>query len=303
MADAIAAVRSAYARVAAGQVQQPLRAHLEVEDGPGVTLVMSACVPGVGVGTKVVSVFPSARPAIQGLALLVDPATGAPRALVDGTALTAWRTGAATGASVQLLARADATTALVVGAGAQARTQVLALDAARPLERILVHARRPAAVAELVQELHNEVSARLEPAPDLRAALALADVVATATPATAPLFARADLRPGTHLSCVGSFTPAMVELDVDTVAAARVFVDQRAAAELEAGELIAARDTGRSDPATWTELGRVELGEDPGRRDAEELTLFKSVGLAAQDVAVAAAAVAALEHGGRYVEL
>ena len=202
---------------------------------------------------------------------------------------------------MQLLAREDARAALLVGTGAQARTQVLALDAARELERIGVFGRRTDAARELVAELQGQVRASLEVVSELRPALGEADVVATATPSEEPLFSLEDLAPGTHLSCVGSFTPAMRELDVETVAAASVFVDQRAAAEVEAGELIAARDAGRSRPENWIEVGEVELGRHPGRRGPGELTLFKSVGLAAQDVVVAAAALASPRLAGTKV--
>ena len=184
---------------------------------------------------------------------------------------------------------------------AEGQTGEAALDAARELERIGVFGRRTDAARELVAELQGQVRASLEVVSELRPALGEADVVATATPSEEPLFSLEDLAPGTHLSCVGSFTPAMRELDVETVAAASVFVDQRAAAEVEAGELIAARDAGRSRPENWIEVGEVELGRHPGRRGPGELTLFKSVGLAAQDVVVAAAALASPRLAGTKV--
>lgn len=263
--------------------------------------------PG-GLGAKLVSFYPGnaaeGLPVTAGLVILVSPATGEPVALIDGTFLTAWRTGAASGAATDLLAPQDAMIGAVFGAGAQARTQVLAMDSARELEEIRVHARTPSLLESFVDGLQAATRARLKAVDSARAAISDADVICTATPSKTPVLAGADLKPGAHVNGVGSFQPGMQEIDVETVRRSRVFVDSVASAAVEPGDLIEAIAAGVTAPAEWTELGAVVEGEDAERGD-RELTFFKSVGLAVQDIAAGAAI---LERGealglGRTIEL
>ncbi len=228
---------------------------------------------------------------------------------MDGGYLTALRTGAASGAATRLMARADARVLAIVGAGAQALPQVWAACVARSIERVWIVNRSAEHAERLAEQLRAHgapIPADVRVATSARAALAEADIVCCATAAPTPLFDDADLRPGTHINGVGSYRPTMQEVPAATVARARVVVDQRHAAWAEAGDLVIARDQGLIDEShIAAELGEVVLGRIPGRVDAEQITFFKSVGNAVQDVAVAQVAHArARELGlGREIEL
>ena len=247
-------------------------------------------------GVKALTLFgrnPAERgiPAIAALVLLYDATDGRPLALMDGGWLTALRTGAASGVATRLLAREDARTLAVFGAGAQAPEQVAAVCAARPIARVWLVNRTRAHAEALVEPLRaagSPIPADVRVAELPAQALAEADVVCTATAASEPLFADADMRPGTHINAIGAYTPHMREVPGTTVARARVFVDSRSAAEAEAGDLLLARaeELIGSDHVA-AELGEVVLGRAPGRTERDQITLFKSVGSAAQDVAVA----------------
>ncbi len=306
MPAAIETAKDAFSALSSGSASAPQRSCIDT--GSGVTLVMGAGVAGHGLATKTVSVFDGNHtrgiPAVQGLVLVLDPETGTPDAILDGTFLTAWRTGAASGAATSLLARDDARVGLVIGSGPQARTQVLAIDAARELDTIFVYGRDPERANACVDDVRGHARANVRTADDLDAVLARADVLCTATNARAPLFDGDRLPAGIHVNAVGSFTPEMRELDATTIRRAKIFIDAVEAALEEAGELIAARDAGVTDTAAWTELGRVATGA-PGRTDPQEITLFKSVGHAVQDVTAASRAVAeARARGlGRTIEI
>lgn len=295
MHRAIGAMSEALVLLATGGAEIPARAHLD--DGSSTLLVMPGLVPGRAQGAKLVTIRPDnpaqGRPAIQGLVVLLDPGDGRPLAVLDGTFLTAWRTGAVAGLATQLLAREESAVGGVIGAGPQARTQVLAIDAARELESIRVFGRTPARAAALVEALQSETRATLSVAASAEAAVRDADVVCTATPAESPVLEHAWLAPGAHVNAIGSFRPSMRELERETVTGARVFVDRLEDALEEAGELI---EAARAEPglsARWVELGRVAAGAAPGRASSAEHTLFKSVGNAVQDLIAAAQAVEA----------
>ena len=292
MVDAVATMKEAFAALSSGRATVPPRIHMDVAEGPGTTLVMPAYLGARGgLGAKLVSFFPGnaerGRPAVSGLVVVLDPETGEPAALADGTFLTAWRTGAASGAASDLLALPDARTAALFGCGAQARTQALAIDAVRDLDVVRVYARTPSSVERFVVEMEEQLEARPVAAESPAAALAGAEIVCAATTSSTPVFDGRDLAAGAHVNGVGSFTTEMREVDATTVARARVFVDQRQAAEAEAGDLVIAAREGHTEPGRWAELGEVVAGTRPGRRAAAEITFFKSVGVAVQDVAAA----------------
>ena len=227
---------------------------------------------------------------ISGLVILFDPITGEPAGLCDGGFLTAWRTGAASGAATDLLARGDASVGAVIGCGVQGRTQALAIDTVRPLGEIRVFDLNPVGVESFVEEMAPQLSARLVTTASADEAVAGAHVICTATPAIEPVIHGEALEDGAHLNGVGSFTPAMCEVDGDAIARARIVVDSRQAAQAEAGELIRAMNNGITDPDDWAELGQIINGDRPGRSAESEGSFFKSVGLAVQDVAAAALA-------------
>lgn len=296
MPKAIEAAEVAFVAQALGQGVTPQRSQLSVAPVGGTSLVMPGYLPGAGLATKIVSFFPGnpdrGLATTSGLVVLLDEQTGAPCALIDGTFLTAWRTGAAGGVAAKWLSHPEARVAAMLGAGAQARTQLMAMDTVRPLEVVRVWSRDGQSARALAESLQPELNARIEVAATVAAALDGAQLVCSATPATEPLFSADMLQRGAHLTSVGSFQPQMVEVDPALAGCARVVVDDRQAALEEAGELIQATAQGLTDPADWVLLGDVVRGEVPGRRDDQEVTWFKSVGLAVQDVAAGGAVLA-----------
>jgi alanine dehydrogenase len=309
MADAIAAMKQAFAAYSTGQGAAPPRLHLETKPQEGIVLSMAGQVPGEGLVVKVVSVFPKNAqknlPLIHGLVLVLDEETGEPRALCEGSALTALRTGAASGAATDLLARPEVSVGAVLGGGIQGKTQLQAICCARPLREVRVFDVDPDRVRAFIADVRPTVEARLVAADSAEEAAEGAEVICSATPAREPIVAGDCIAPGTHINAVGSFTLEMGEWDDGLIGRARVFVDSREAASLEAGELVRAEQAGQTQREQWTELGEVVTGGRIGRQTDTEITLFKSVGLAVQDAAAAGRALrAAVEQGlGRRVEL
>jgi len=303
--EAIDAMRGAFAALSAGRAVVPQRSLLPTPEG--FSLFMPAFVPGAALGGKIVSVFPKnaarGKPVVTGLVVLLDPESGEPCALLDGTFLTAWRTGAATGLATDLLARKDARRGALLGCGAQGRTQVLAMDAVRRLETIRLHSRSPESVRKLCEEMQGSLRARLVPAADGRAAVEGADIVSIATNSASPVVLGEWLEAGAHVNGIGSFTVEMREVDSALVARSRVFVDSRQAALAEAGDLVVPLREGATREVDWTELGEVVLDPSRGRRTETEVTFFKSVGLAVQDMAAAERACASAKASGRGREI
>jgi ornithine cyclodeaminase len=296
MPEIMEAVAAGFAQLSSGQADVPLRPHLAIPAHDATALVMPAYLRGdEKLGVKLLTLFPhnpeQGLPAIAALAALFDTTNGQPLALMDGGLLTALRTGAASGVATRLMARQDAQTLALFGAGGQALAQAWAVCVARPIERVwLVNRTR-----EHAERLAAELRAFGEPIPtdariasSAREALAESAIVCCATGSTTPLFEDGDLRSGTHLNGVGSYQATMREVPGATVARARVIVDQRAAAWAEAGDLALARDEGLIDERHIVgELGEVVSGQVAGRLDDEQITFFKSVGNAIQDVAAA----------------
>lgn len=307
MSAAIDAVAAAFASLVAGKATVPLRTPIEAVEYDAVSLFMPARIEdglSAALGLKVVSVFPQnahrAEPTIYALVNLFDPATGKPLAVLDGTYLTTLRTGAVSGVATQYMARADAHRLAVFGAGAQALPQILAVCAVRPIDTIWIINRTHDRAALLAARLRSEgYRGDVQIAPSSSQALAEADIVCTATSSATPLFEDADLRPGTHINAVGAYKPSMAEIPVTTVARARLIVDQRAAAWAEAGDLVQAREAGLIDESHVVgEVGALVHGQLPGRTSDDQITLFKSVGNAVQDLAVGVLALArAIELG------
>jgi len=296
MAEAIQAVKDAYIQLSAGQAVVPLRTPVPVEKRGGVTLFMPAYLStSDALGAKIVSVFPEnlprGLPLIHAVVVVVDAETGRPIALMDGTYLTALRTGAASGVSTDWLARPDARVVAIFGAGAQARTQLQAACTVRAIEKAWVYdtvSDRAITYAREMRGMGLPVPADIAVAGSPAEALREADVVCTATTSSAPVFDDADLKPGAHVSGVGAYTPEMQEIPAETVVRAKVVVDSRVASLAEAGDLIIPLEEGRiTEGDIHGEIGEVAAGLIPGRESDTEITFFKSVGLAVQDVAVA----------------
>lgn len=309
MAEAIEGMKAGYVLLSAGQAQVPLRTPLSVSSAD-VTLVMPFHAPGRALGLKLVSVFSSnadrGLPLIHSMVMAVDTETGAPLALIEGSSLTAIRTGAASGAATDVLARPDAKTVAIFGAGVQARRQLEAVCTARAIERVFVYSLTGAEAFAAEVAGRGPVPADVTVAADPRAAVAEADVICAATTSRTPVYDGRDLKPGAHVNGIGSYRPEMQEIDVETVRRARVVVDSVEAVLAEAGDLIVPLSAGLIDrDHISTELGQVIAGQKPGRTSPDQITFFKSVGVAVQD-AMAAAIV--LRNGqaqglGRVVEL
>lgn len=242
-------------------------------------------------GVKSVTVFPDAarvgKPAVQGVYLLFDTESGAPLALIDAPALTAWRTAAASALATRYLARADASRLLLVGAGTLAPYLVRAHASVRPVREVAIWNRSRERAVTLAAELSGQGFAA-HVADDLATAAQSADVISTATISSTPLIEGAWLKPGAHLDLVGGFRPTMREADDEAVRRARVFVDTRAGALHEAGDIVQPLRSGvLSADQVRGELAELVRGAVTGRTSDEEITLFKSVGAAIEDLAAA----------------
>ncbi len=311
MWEAIETVKGAFAQLSAGKAVVPLRTQLPVDRHEGVALFMPAYLSeSDDLGVKIVSVFPRnlkmGLPTIFALVAVVEASTGRPVAVMDGTYLTALRTGAASGAATDLLARKDAKVAAIFGAGAQGRTQLLAVCEVRDIERAWVYDVNPQTAERFAQEMGGKgrVPADLRAASSPAEAVREADVLCTATTSRTPVFADADLKPGAHINAVGSFTPEMQEVPEQTVRRARIVVGSREASLAETGDLIIPIQKGLiAEDAIYAELGEIAAGTRPGRETAGEITLFKSVGNAVQDVSVACAVLTRAETLGLGIEV
>lgn len=313
MADAIELMKLAFGELSAGRAEAPIRTGIHLDATNLDALTMPATVPAASaLGVKLVTVGGNnaARglPTIHATVLMVDPETGAPLGLLEGGALTALRTGAVSGAATDLLARRDAHTLVIYGAGTQAVTQALAVCAVRDIARIIVVGRDPerlARFADNVARYDAGLAGRVETTTD-RTAAGEADIVCAATTSREPVFDDTDVRPGTHINGVGAYTPAMQEIPAQTVCRALIVVDQRAAALVEAGDLVIPIQQGLlSEGDVRVELGMLVHAEHPGRANDEQITFFKSVGNAVQDVVVARRALdlAARRGVGQQVSL
>lgn len=290
IADLLDAVEGAYRDVAGGRDRSPLRSHVTIDAGD-LLLMPGVRSGGAGATVKLVTVIPdnAARglPTIHALLVWIDAATGAPLALMEGATVTAMRTGAASGVATRLLARPEAATLGVIGAGGQAEWQVRAVLAARPITRVLVHARSSEARARFAEAIADATGVDVEAVASAEAAVRDADVVCCATTSSEPVFDADWLRPGTHVNGIGAFRLGMVELPPELFErAAVVAVDSRAAAMAEAGDVVSAIERGLLTESELVELGTIRGGWADDR-DAGAITAFKSVGLAIQDVAAA----------------
>lgn len=290
------AVEAAYRDAAMGRDHSPVRSRVALPAGD--LLLMPGVREGAtGASVKLVTVMPGnpARglPTIHAIVAWFDAQTGEPLALLDGATVTAMRTGAASGVGARLMARPDASVLAVFGVGAQAPWQVRAVMAARPIGELRVYARRPGPRADFAQAMVAELGpdVRVVDAPSAEAAVRGADVICCATTSLEPVFDADWVSPGTHVNGVGAYRLDMRELPSGIFARAGcVAVDERSAALEEAGDLVAAINSGDLAEDGFVEIGSLEP-DWASRRDPSAITVFKSVGLAIQDVAAAELAV------------
>lgn len=293
MPAAIRAVAEALVELSTGRALVPPRTSLEIDGLRTTALVMPVYLPGPKrIGLKLISLCEDnpARglPLAQAVIIVMDAERGTPLAVLEAGYLTAVRTGAASGAATDVLARKDARVAAVFGAGVQGRTQLEAIAAVRPLRKAFIVDTNTAAAAAFAEEMGRTLALDVVPA-EPAAALREADIVSTATTSTVPVFRDMDLKAGVHINAVGSYKPHVREVPGETIRRAGLFVDERRSALEEAGDiLLAIREGLVGEGHIRAEIGEVLAGLKPGRRSDDEITLFKSVGNAVEDLAVAA---------------
>jgi ornithine cyclodeaminase/alanine dehydrogenase-like protein (mu-crystallin family) len=292
MGECVELMEAVLTDLARGSVWQPLRFVVRPPEEPSLMGLMPAhrSAPTPSYGLKVVCIFPSnAERGIdlhQGGVLLFDGETGELRALVDASAVTATRTAAVSAVATRLLARKDARRLAILGSGVQARSHLEAMSVVGAFDEARVWSRTPERASAFAAEA--QTSFPVEAVETAEDALRGADVVVTATSSREPIVRREWLSPGAHVNAVGSSIPTARELDVDTVVAAAVFADARESMVNEGGDyLFAVREAGIGPDHIRAELGEVLIGAKEGRRSDDELTVFKSLGLAAEDLAAA----------------
>ena len=298
MRDALQAVEAAFRAYGEGQAQMPSKIYLHFDKGD--LRCMPAYLPELGLAAvKNVNVHPanSALPTVLATVTLIDPETGFPLAIMDGTYLTGMRTGAAGGIAAKYLARPDSKVACFVGAGRQAATQLEALMVVMPgIECVLaydVDRGRAAAFAEQSAATYG-VQARACPVEE---ALSSADIVTTVTPAREPVVKSEHVRPGTHINAIGADAPGKQELEPAILQGARIVIDSWDQAS-HSGEINVALSKGLISRASiYADIGEVVTGKKPGRQDDGQVTVFDSTGLAIQDLACAAHVFLTLTSG------
>ena len=293
MKPCIDLLEAALRALSSGNAVVPLRQKVSLPDRSGLLGLM----PGYlgdprSFGLKVVTVFQRnhdvGRPSHQGVVMLFDVESGAPLGLFDAGAITAIRTAAASGAATRVLARADAGDLALMGSGVQARTHLEAMRCVRPLRRVRVWSRDDAHAREFAEREAQRAGIPIEVTRSAEAAVKGADLICTTTAASEPILQGEWLSPGAHVNAVGSSFATHRELDATAVKRARLYTDCRESASNEAGDfLIAKREGAFGDEHLLGELGEVLLGRVPGRRSPDDITLYKSLGVAVEDLAAA----------------
>jgi ornithine cyclodeaminase/alanine dehydrogenase-like protein (mu-crystallin family) len=306
--DCVEAMRGAFAALAAGRAEQPLRTVIHPSGAPGLIGLMPGYLVGdspeeSSYGLKALVVSP-ANPGLGldshlGLVILSDGQTGEPRALLNASAVTTIRTAAVSVLATELLARPEAATLAIIGTGAQAQAHALAFSQCRPLDSIRIAGRTQAKAQDLAADLRPRLDVDIAASPSVQDAVTGADIIVTVTSSARPVLRRDWIAAGAHLNAVGASQPAAREIDGATVAAAALFADSRESLEAESGDYLEARAEGLIGPDHLrAELGAVLSGAAPGRTSDTEITMFESLGLAVQDLAAARSACAAAERAG-----
>jgi ornithine cyclodeaminase len=294
MAECIELMSDALGSLARGEVYQPLRTIIRPPDARGLLGLMSAYRHGGhgAFGMKAICVFPG-NPAIgkdahQGMVMLFSQETGEPQALMNASQITATRTAAVSAVATRLLARPDAERLGIIGAGVQARTHLEALALVRSIKLARVACRTRDHAVQLVREMQDKVSFPIEAVDSNEDAVRGADLIVTATSANEPVVERDWIADGAHINAIGTHSPLSREIDSETMAAARIFADRRESVLNEAGDYLLAAQEGAVTPESIVaEVGELIIKTKEGRISPKEITLFKSLGLAIEDVACA----------------
>ncbi len=293
MRECMDVMAAALRGLARGEAILPLRQVLLLPGGQSAFATMPAVLTRNGaIGLKAITVFPGNHGAEfdshQGAVLLFEAERGRLLAVMDASSITAIRTAAVSGVATRVLAREDAGDLAILGTGVQALTHLEAMAESRRLRRVRVWSRDPARVARFAEHASERVGLGVEAAGSAREAVLGADLVCTVTASREPVLRGEWLAAGAHVNAVGASLPTARELDTPAMVAARLFVDRRESALNEAGDFLMPKAEGAiSDAHIQAELGEVLTGAHPGRRSPEEITVFKSLGLAVEDVAAA----------------
>lgn len=293
MRDCIDVMAAALSALARGDAILPLRQVLRLPDSKNAFAVMPAYLGAAkAVGAKVITVFPdnhgTALDSHQGAVLLFEAEHGSLVAIMDASSITAIRTAAVSGLATRLLAREDAADVAILGTGVQARTHLGAMCAVRPVKRVRVWSRNSGTVREFADRESRRHVIEVEPSRSAREAVEGAEIVCTVTATREPVLEGRWLADGAHVNAVGASLPFARELDTAAVARGRLYVDRRESTLNEAGDfLIPKREGAIGDDHIVGEIGELLLGRVPGRRTQEEVTIFKSLGLAVEDIAAA----------------
>jgi len=308
MREVIEVVELSFKELQNGTAIMPKRATITLNKMYGWMGVMPAYLEKMGsLSTKIVTVFEKNLernlPTIMATVILNSPETGEPLAIMDGTYITAMRTGAASGVATKYLSRRDSKVVGVFGAGVQARTQLMAMCAVRDIERAYVYDKLEGRASEYATEMSKELNIPVEVC-EPENLVKKSDIIITATTSKTPVFDGNLVKPGTHLNLIGSFKPNVREVDDKVIKKSKIVVDQKSAALEEAGDLIIPMKAGIiSEEDLYAELGEIVTGIKQGRTSASEITLFKSVGLGIQDCATAWLAYIKAKKKGIYEEI
>jgi ornithine cyclodeaminase len=311
MRECITVMAEALSSLARGEMHQPLRMVIHPPEASGVIAMMPAYRSGADsvFGLKAICVFPgnaeNGKDAHQGGVLLFSGDTGEPLAMMNASAITAIRTAAVSAVATRALARADACELAIIGAGVQARSHLAAISCVRQIRRARIASRRFDHAQRLASDVQEHFDFPVNAVESVQSAVADADVIVTATTSLEPVLRREWISPGSHINAVGTFSPKAREIDTATMVAASLFVDRRESALNEAGDYLIAAAEGVIGPDhIRAELGEVLIGTAPGRTTADEITVFKSLGLAVEDLAAAAYLYqkAKQQHAGTWVE-
>lgn len=290
----IDAVRSAMISLSLGETRQLPRGILPLEGERKFGVMTGALAGQAPFGSKLITIFPDnfARglSSHQGLVVLFDREAGAPMAIGDGSTITAIRTACASAVATDALARTDASRLLLIGYGEQSETHLQAIRRVRPLRSVTVCGRSVERAQAFADRMGKETGLDIVASSDVQSAAAEADIICTLTHASEPVLFGAWLRPGTHINAVGSAIPGPVEIDDELVVKSRYIADSRANVLVAGAEFLKAKEAGLiGDEHIAAEIGEVLAGNIPGRRTAEEITLYKSLGHIVQDLASLAA--------------
>ena len=303
MADCIDAMQDAFGALYRGEVEVPLRQGIDMKPDNGTALFMpvySSDIHRVGVKAIMLNNDNPARgiPFIHAMLMLFDAATGKPIALLDGEVVTAMRTGAVSGLATRLLAAENAKTAAIIGSGIQGETQLEAVCCARKIENAIVFDLDPERAASFADRMSRRLGIDVA-AASVPGMLAEADVICTSTSSPKPVFDDAHIKGGAHINGVGSYQPHTAELPAETLLRAKIVVDRRQECLAEAGDLIQPINSGIfTAEHIHGDLGEVVAGKIAGRESETEVTVFKSVGIAVQDLAAADLALKLAEKAG-----